>query len=123
MAVGVAFAVDVGEGGEFGGGGDLQDGEDALAAHDLRRRGGMLLQPFAEVFEFDGVGDGHAFDVDLDVAKAGLEIADPFGAGQKFQGHGDGFVEGGGGDVDRVLDAFGIEEGNFAGFEFHNEGV
>jgi hypothetical protein len=25
--------------------------------------------------------------------------------------------------VDRVLDAFGIEEGNFAGFEFHNEGV
>ena len=114
--------MDVGRGhaAEFAGGGNFQDGADALAAGHLRGGAALLGQPFAEDFEFDGVGNGHAFHVDLDVAVVGGEFADPVGAAQDFQGHGDGFVESGGGDVDGVLDAFLIVERNFAGFEFHN---
>jgi hypothetical protein len=122
LAVGAAAVVVVFVG-EFAGGADFEDGADALAAHHFGGRSALLGQPFAEDFELDGVGDGHAFDLDLDVAKFGLEVADPVGAAQEFEGHGQSFVEGAGGDVDRVLDAFGIVERNFAGFEFHNDGA
>ena len=62
-------------------------------------------------------------DGDLNVADVGIVAGDPVGVAQSFEGQGDGFVEGAGGDVDGMLGAFAVAEGDFAGFEFHGGSV
>ena len=102
---------------------DFENGADFLAAGDFDGRAAALVEPFAEGFEFDVVGYRDILDRDLDVADVGIVAGDPVGVAQSFEGQGDGFVKGAGGDVDGMLGAFAVAEGDFAGFEFHGRSV
>ena len=102
---------------------DFENGADFLAAGDFDGGAAALVEPFAEGFEFDGVGYRDILDRDLDVADVGIVAGDPVGVAQSFEGQGDGFVEGAGGDVDGMFEAFEVAEGDFAGFEFHGRSV
>ena len=81
-----------------------------------------LVEPFAKGHELHGVGYRDILHRDLDVAAVGV-AGDPVGVAQSFEGQGDGFVERAGGDVHRMLGAFEVAEGHFAGFEFHGGSV
>ena len=106
-----------------GGRRDFEDGADFLAAGDFDGGAAALVEPFAEGEEFHGVGYGDILDGDLYVAGVGIVGGEPVGVAESFEGEGDGFVEGGGGDVDGMLGAFEVAEGDFAGFEFHGGSV
>jgi hypothetical protein len=106
-----------------GGRRDFEDGANFLAADDFDGSAAALAEPFAEGFEFDVVSYRDILDRDLDVADVGIVAGDPVGVAQSFEGQGDGFVEGAGGDVDGMFEAFEVAEGDFAGFEFHGGSV
>ena len=82
---------------------DFENGADFLAAGDFDGGAAALVEPFAEGFEFDVVGYRDILDRDLDVADVGIVAGDPVGVAQSFEGQGDGFVEGAGGDVDGMF--------------------
>jgi hypothetical protein len=102
---------------------DFENGADFLAAGDFDGGAAALIEPFAEGEKFHGVGYRDILHRDLDVAGVGIVVGDPVGVAQSFEGQGDGFVEGAGGDVDGMLGALEVAEGDFAGFEFHGGSV
>jgi hypothetical protein len=98
---------------------DAEDFSDAIALGAVAGGASFFCEPGLEVHDADGVFHGDVDGGDADGVEAFGDAGDPVFAAEGGEAKGDGFVEGGGGDLDGVVDAAHVLNGDAAGFYGH----
>lgn len=88
--------------------------------HHVCRAFAAPIQPVFKILNFDDMRNLGMPDFHRGGCKAMPDVADPLVTAQRGEGLGDGFVEGLGGHVDRVLGVVQIVDNDGAGFESHD---
>ena len=96
-----------------------QDFPDAVSGGDFARAAAFSGEPFVEVAERHRVLDGDVGDRDAGDVESIRDSGNPFLAGERFEAERDGFVEGGSGDLDGVVHALHVPDGDAARADGH----